>query len=351
LDDAETLSTDAKDPSYDTEARQKVLGNVDWSDTVTVLMCDNFITDNEHRGLSYCLKRLPKHLPNLAGMYAMVCGRPAIACQWSDNSRMMRSGMCFYMDGIDQSEHRVSSWMMISSFLYTLYRPKEGLPCWDSTMKKEGDQWNLETSELRYTGKTIYTACHQSKHTCVFDSKKPERIIKDIWVNNDHSEKEDEMLETAKGIPGVIQIDHSEKVSEYKVDLATGERTKVGDLETSALSGEKRNIRHLMENRRTPFRTKWRHVYRTKGKPLSMRKNVRQILKALFDALQGMFAFTHDTSVSNSFTVQGTKFCISSNVYYTGTSAAETFSLNQCTTTFLNSWTTKERLALCLTCL
>jgi hypothetical protein len=206
------------------------------------------------------------------------------------------------MDGGDESEHQVSSWMMISSFLYTLYQPKEGLPCWDSTMKKEGDRWSLETSEGCYTGKTIYTACHQSKQTCVFDSKKPERIIKDIWVNNARREKEDEMLETAKGIPGVIQIDHSERVSEYRIDPSTGVRTKVGDLETSALhSGEKCSLRHLMEDRRAPFRTKWRHIYRTKGKPLKMRKNVRQILKALFDALQGMFIFIYDTSVSNSY--------------------------------------------------
>jgi hypothetical protein len=286
---AEMLTKEMDGRDLDEEMLSKILDGIVWAETVTIMALKEHFQEDVHYHLWSYLKRLTRHLPHIAGMLAATCGKDWINFHWSDNSGVIRSKSTHPADGKDDDGECITPWTLICSYIYTLYFPKDGLPCWDSTMQKDGDHWNLETSKGNYTGKTVYTASHQSKQTCVFDCEESERIIKDIWVENDGCDynHEDELLEKAKGTPGIVQIDHSEKVSEYITDPIEGKREK-SDLETSGLhSGDSCTLRSILNDRCVPWRTKWRYVLHTKGKPLKSRRTVRQLLKTIYDALQG----------------------------------------------------------------
>ena len=96
-------------------------------------------------------------------------------------------------------------------------------------------------------------------------------------------------------MPGAVQVESSEKVRATTIDPITGERKDVGhDLETTMnhVNIEKK-VKGAPPTTRpdghVPVRTKYRHVFHTRGKPLKERRSVKQILLSIYDSLQGEF--------------------------------------------------------------
>jgi hypothetical protein len=282
-------------------AKKKILEGMQWTDIVTLMELKICYSANVHVQLGTYLDVLPRALPNLAGMLALTCDKDRINYHWSDNSEVVRTATSFHSDGEDGNNEYTDAWVLMCSYIYTLYYSKDNLVPWDETMTLDGNSWAIETSKQVYRTGPIHLTSHHSRQTCVFGSEAPVRVLKDIWTDDARRHHEGEILETVKGTPGVVQVDYSEKVPAYKVDPVTGEKTTIGDLETSQLhSGNDCELEPLRNRGRTaPRRTKWRHVYHTKGETLKARTPSKQVSTLWRTDVQGKSVFIDVRRVSH----------------------------------------------------
>ncbi|THG98177.1 hypothetical protein EW145_g7472, partial [Phellinidium pouzarii] len=222
------------------------------------------------------LNSIPRDLPNMAGMLLSQWGRKQMRIYWSDPSGIVHSSPYKYKDP--------QFWKVLFNFVRTLINPLPSLPTRDQTMAININDplpptWNIKTSKKLYDTSMLFGACAHTKQTCVFWDKDARRVIKDIWQDDSSISAESDHLNALNGVPGNVQLDYSEIVT----------RDEKGGMEELFTSDQHSGSASFCtsRDRRVPLRVKHRYVLKSSGDPLSKRTNVRQVLVAIYDSIQG----------------------------------------------------------------